>query len=140
MSGIVEDILSITDDILGLRDELGAIKHPVFILTRTWSGTERGDGAPTDMTTQILPTPYVVDLSHNLNIREGGTIRQGDVLVKHISKQSYATEDLIDCSVPNKLTEKYYFINNKLYTVVSVTSDYVYWNVLLRASSKKKVY
>lgn len=140
MSNIVNDILGCTDDILGLRDDLGAIKHKVYILTRTWTGRELGSGTPKDEIVQILPTPHLVDYSHSLRIREGGNIREGDILVKSLSKQTYTEESMIDCSVPNKKTEKYYYINGRLYNVISVTSKYVTWNVQVRKAAKQKVY
>lgn len=140
MSGIVSDILSITDDILGLRDDLGALKHPIYILTRTWAGQEIGDGAAVDSSAQILPTPYLVDYSHSIKLREGGAIREGDIVLKMISKQSYPNEDQIDCSTATKKIEKFYYINGKMYEVISVTSEYVYWNVHLRRTAKQITY
>lgn len=134
---IVDDVLSITNDILGLRDELGAIKHHVYIFTRTWPET-KGIGIPVDTEVQVLPTPFLQDYSQDLRVREGGNIRQGDIILKHISKQAYPTEDLIDCSVSNpKTMEKYYKINNRLYEVINVKQDYVYWNVQVRKTIKK---
>lgn len=140
MSGIVEDLIGCTDDILGLRDELGAIKHEIYILTRNWTGEELGAGTPSDSISKILPTPYLVDYSHSLRLREGGNIREGDILLKTISKQSYPNESDIDCSVDDKKTEKYYYINGRLYNVISTTSHYVYWNVLVRKAAKQKTY
>lgn len=137
--GIVDDILSVTDDILGLRDDLGAIKYPIYILTRTWSGQERGSGEASDTIEQMLPTPYLVDLSHNLNLREGGTLKQGDLLLKMISRNKFKEDD-INCSVTNKNIEKFYFIKNLLYEVISVTEHYVYFNVQIRKATKQKVY
>lgn len=140
MSSIVDDILECTDDILGIRDELGATKHLVYILTRVWDGSERGDGNASDTTIQIKPSPQIVDYSHSLRLREGGKIREGDIVLKHLSKQTYTEESMIDCSVDDKLTEKYYYINGRLYNVIDITSDYVYWNVHVRKASKQKIY
>jgi hypothetical protein len=137
--GIVDDILSVTNEILGLRDDLGAIKHPIYILTRIWSGQERGSGAPTDSVQQILPTPYLVDLSHRINLREGGSLKQGDILLKMLSKQKYS-EAQINCSVSDAKTEKWYYFNGLLYEVVSITEEYVYFNVQVRKATKQKVY
>lgn len=140
MSGIVTDILSITDDILGLRDDLGAKKQNVYILTRTWDGSELGDGTPSDVAVQILPTPHIVDYAHSLRLKEGGNIREGDIILKHLSKQTYTDESMIDCSVSDQVTEKYYYIDEKLYTVIHVKSDYVYWNVHIRKAAKQSTY
>lgn len=141
MSNIVEELIGCTDEILGLRDEIGATKSKVHILTRVWSGVEVGDGTPSDTIEQILPTPYIVDLSYNSRLREGGAVKEGDVMLNHISKQSYKDEDFLrlknlDC----KKTEKFYYLDGKLYNVIHVKSDYVYWNVHVRLTSRQKVY
>jgi len=137
MTGIVDDILEITDDILGIRDDLGAEKHSVFIFTRTWSGSRLGEGTKTDSQTQILPTPALIDHSHNLRLKEGGRIRQGDIMVKYISKQSFPDESVFDNSTSGKNIEKYILINNRLYTVINIVEEHVYWNIQVRKTSKK---
>jgi hypothetical protein len=137
--GIVDDVLKNVDSILGLRDDLGAIKHPIYILTREWSGNEPGSGTPTDSTQQVLPTPYLVDLSHSLRLREGGNLKQGDLLLKMISKKTY-NEKQINCSVENQNQERWYYINGLLYEVISITEEYVYFNVQVRKASKQKTY
>jgi hypothetical protein len=133
---IVDDVLSVTDEILGLRDELGAIKHHVYLVTRVWP-SEKGLGVYAETIEQILPTPYIRDYSQDLRIKEGGNIRLGDIILKMISKETYTMESMIDCSVPDKRTEKYYKINGRLYEVISVTEDYVCWNVHIRKTIKK---
>lgn len=133
---IVDDVLSITDDILSIRDQIGAVKEPVYLLTRTWT-EKKGVGQYSDMTETIYPTPYVVDYSHKLSVKEGGAIRQGDIILKHISKQRYSKESMIDCSVDSENKEKFYLIKNRLYEVISVTQDYVYWNVQIRKTIKR---
>ena len=140
MSSIVDDIKNGLDDILGLRDEIGAIKYPIYILTRTWTGEELGEGVPSDSISQILPSPYLVDYSHSLRIVEGGNIQKGDLLLKMVSKESYPNESDVNCSSDNQNIEKFYFINDNLYNVKSITSDYVYWNVLLTKTGKTKTY
>lgn len=138
--GIVDDILSVTNDILGIRDDLGAIKHTVYILTRVWSGLERGSGTPSDSITQVLPTPYVVDLFADIRLKEAGRVREGDILIKTISKQSYPTEDTINLSVNNNKTEKFYYINGKIYEVVHIKQDYVYWDIHARQTIRQNTY
>lgn len=140
MTGIVDDVLSVTDEILGIRDEIGAVKRPVFILTRTWSGTKIGDGAPSDVAVQVLPTPNVKDLSLDYRVREGGAIQSGDMLIKNISRESYPTEDHVNCTTDAKNLERWYYIDGKLYEVINVTRKYVTWYVQIRKSSKQKLY
>lgn len=138
MTGIVDDVLSVTDDILGLRDELGAVKKPIYIVTRTWSGAKRGEGTYTDSKVQVLPSPYLVDLSHSLRVREGGALKQGDLIIKMISKQKYS-EAQINGSVDAPNLERWYYIGEYLYEVISVTEEYVYFNVQVRKTSKPKI-
>jgi hypothetical protein len=78
--GIVDDILAISNDILSIRDEIGAIKHHIFIMERKWTEA-RGKGSFVDTKTQILPTPYLVDYSHDLRLKETGLIKQGDLII-----------------------------------------------------------
>jgi len=137
--GIVDDLLPLTDGILGLRDDLGVAKKPVYILTRTWSGAKRGEGLPTDAQVQVLPSPRIVDLSHSLRVREGGAIRQGDLILKMISKQSNVRAD-IDGTVTGDNLERWYHIEGSLYEVISVTERHVDFNVQVRKTSKQKFY
>lgn len=137
---IVEDVLSVTDSILSIRDEIGAVKSPVFILTRTWAGGEVGKGLPTDSLAQILPSPHIVDFGHDLRVKEGGAVKQGDLILKSISKQSYPLESDVDCSTDGEGIEKFYFINNRIYEVVHAKSRYVTWQVHVRKTIKQKTY
>ena len=135
---IVSDILENIDSYLGLRDELGAIKEPIYILQRKWD-SEKGLGLPVDTQAQILPTPQLVDLSHSLKLTEGGTVKQGDIILKMISKKSYPLESDVNCYVDDEVTEKWYLIKGETYEVISVTQDYVWWNVHLRKTIKNKL-
>ena len=140
MTGIVEDILEDVDDILGIRDDLGAKKDNVYILTRTWTG-QIGRGSAVDVAVQMLPTPYVKDYSHSLKLSNNGSIKQGDLLIRMISKKTYTAETDIDLSVANPdTTEKFYYINGRLYNMINIVESYVTWNVLVRKASKQTLY
>jgi hypothetical protein len=138
MAGLVDDILETIDDILGIRDELGALKHPIYILTRSWP-EKKGKGEPQDVIEQILPSPNLVDLTERKVVKEAGTTGQADIIIKMVSKNKYV-ESEIDCSVDDDKTEKWYYINGKLFEVVGVTEDYVYFNIMLKKTLKNKVY
>lgn len=126
---IVDDIP--TNDILGIRDDIGAALKPVYLVTRTWSGGEPGDGTKADVVVQILPTPRVVEFKHDIRILQGGLFQEGDVLLKGISKETFPTEDLVDGSTSAQNIEKFYRIGNtELYRVKSVVEKFVTWNVL----------
>lgn len=139
---IVNDLIDGLDDILGIVDDIGAKKHDVYILTRTWEGPRIGQGEKTDIIDQVLPSPHLVDFSHNINVKTGGAIDSGDIMLKMISKESYPEKEMIDCSVdklePNSdMVQRYYYIDGRLYEVKSVVSNYVTWNVLLKHTNKK---
>jgi len=121
-------------------EELQVYRHLVYILTRTWSGERIGAGDATDTKAQIDPNPYLKSYDHDLRIREGGNIKQGDVLAKFIPKEVYANESEVDCSTSEANVEKFYYMNDRLYQVISVLDGYVYWNIHLRKSSKQDTY
>lgn len=133
--GIIDDLLPITNDILGVRDEIGAVIHPVYLLTRTWAGGSVGDGAATDTQVQVLPTPSIKSISHNLPALQAGVYQVGDLILSHISKQSFPLEDVVACKSASTAVELFYKINNKLYQVISVKESYVTWEVHIRKVS-----
>ena len=135
---LVDDIRGNADEILSLRDQIGAVKKPVYIYTRVWA-TTKGVGDSAETFTQVLPSPRIVEFQHDLRVREGGNVRQGDIMLKNISQESYPDEVNVDCSTDSDLLEKYYCIDGWLYEVVSVNRKYVTWNVLIRKTSKNRV-
>lgn len=142
--GIVNSVIDGLDSILGVVDDIGAVKYPVYIITRTWQG-RKGIGTPEDEFEQILPTPHQVNYSQDIRTKTGGAIEAGDILLTMISKERYPSQKLIDLSIDRedetpKTMERYYFINDTLYEVKNVRSKYVCWNVLLRAVNKREVY
>lgn len=129
---IYKDLIGDIDSILGVRDDIGAELKHVYLVTRTWSGMEIGDGTSTEVVTQMLPTPRIVELMDDYRIREGGAFQQGDVLLKMVSKQSYVARTDVDCFSNNPSVEKFYRINDIDYRVINVQEKHVTWNVQLR--------
>lgn len=134
---IVDDILPDTDDLLSIRDDIGAALKEVYIVTRTWSGEELGAGQPSEIKERMLPSPHIVEFSHSLRIREGGAVKQGDILLKMVSKNKYPNLSDVDLSGLPLNVEKLYEVGGKLYRPISVTERYVTWRVLLRPISSK---
>jgi hypothetical protein len=127
------------DGILGVRDCIGAALHPVYIVTREWSGEQPGDGNSSETEEQILPTPEIKDYGHDLRLTEGGAIRQGDIILRNISKNQYPNESDLDCSTDGKRNiEKYYLINDRYYTVIHIKEDYLVWHVHLRKRNEER--
>lgn len=130
--GLITDLTAIADSLYGIRDDLGAAIHTVDILTRTWSGSAVGDGRAFDTTENLLPTPALKNLSHDFQAQAAGTVQQGDILLKGISKQSWPNEDVLYLKSTTPAVQKFYLINNKLYQAISVVESYISWDVQIR--------
>lgn len=135
--GVVQGVLENVNSILGLRDSLGAALKDVYFVTRTWSGSELGAGSKTDTKVKMVPSPRVVEFKQDARIVEGGAIKQGDILLKMISKQSYPTETYVDGRSNVANIEHLYEVGGVLYRVVNVTEKHVTWTVLLRKLSSR---
>ncbi len=136
----IADIIDAAHDAFEARDDIGAIKAEVYLMTRTWSGDRIGDGTASEVKVRFLPTPNIVDLSHDMRLSESGVIKQGDIILKSISKLSYPNENDIDCIVTDKITEKFFEVGGYLYKVVHVKSNYHAWNVHIRRLSNQTRY
>ena len=143
---LVSDFQGLQDDILSIRDDLGAQKHLVKILKRKGSAVDSelddfNSVDPVDtIELEILPSPRIVDYSHSLRMKEGGKIRQGDLIVKMISKNAFPGRSTIDGTSADPSETFYYLVNNELYTVVNVTEDYTWWNVHIRKANNQTLY
>jgi hypothetical protein len=140
MTDFIEDIKAIANDALQAVDEIGAIKSYVYQITRTWTGSEPGDGTATEIKTQILPTPLIYDLSHDLRLVEGGIFKQGDLILRMISQYNYPNENDVNCFSNDSKIEKFYEIDDDLYQVINVRKDYATWNVHVRRLSDQTRY
>lgn len=138
MSGIVDDLRDCTNDILGIRDDIGAELKKVYIVERIWSGKELGDGTSRESKTQILPSPRIVEFNHNLRITEGGAVKQGDILLKMISQQTLPKKQDVEFTDVSKNVEKFYEIDGRLYRPVTATERHLTWSVLVRPLSTNK--
>lgn len=107
------------DCILSVRDDIGATIQPSFIVTRTWSGDRVGDGHFTDETCQILPSPEIVDLSHDLRVQNGGTYKSGDLILKTINKQTYP-EEMLRTDTGKETVEKFIKVGTHFYRTVHI--------------------
>lgn len=133
--GIIDDLIPNMDEICGIRDDLGVALKEVWIVTRTWSGSAPGDGTKTDVRVRMLPSPRVVEFLDEYKLREGGAVKQGDIMLKMISKESFPTRESVDCSTSSKSVEKFYEVGGFLYRVIAVREKHVVWQVQLRRVS-----
>lgn len=132
MKNLVESMQGCSDAIFGIRKCVGAALKPVYIVTRVWSGRSPGEGTVVETVDEILPVPGIKDLAHDRRVKEGGTAKEGDLVVYHVSKNRYPTEDLIDCRTPAKNIEKFYRIGTELYRVFHIHERYLSWDIWIR--------
>lgn len=137
---LIEGLKLNLDSVLGVRDTIGATLHKVYLITRTWSGKQPGEGQAIDQSVQIKPTPGIKEYAHDLRLVEGGAVKQGDIILRGISKHIYPNETFLDGRTGNKSVEKFYLINDRLYTVINIKENYVTWDVQLRKLSNQTRY
>lgn len=137
MSRLIDGLRANVNHILSQRDALGAALKDVYLVTRTWSGVELGDGTATEVKVKMNPSPRVVEFKHDMRLVEGGAVQQGDVLLKMVSKQTFPTQSLVDGSSATATKEALYEIGGFLYRVVNVRERHLTWNVLLRRLSQQ---
>lgn len=131
--GIIDSLLEVADDILSVREDIGAAIHLVYKVTRTWSGDSAHEGTYSDTKVKIDPTPGFRDLSMDIRALEGGTVQRGDILIQKISKASYPDKSEVSLECPEGNVERFYEIDNKLFRVIHVRESYIYWDVHVRA-------
>lgn len=130
--GLLDDLREDIDDVLEVRDDLGAALAEVFLVTRTWDGGELGIGDCEELRVQMLPTPRVVRLNYARKLQAGGETDSSDIRLKMVSRESYPERDDVDCSVDNQAEEKFYEVDGDLYRVIDVELRHVTWSITLR--------
>lgn len=133
----LDDLRADLNPILSIRDDLGVALKPVYLVTRNWTGEEIGDGTYSDIAVRVAPSPRVVEFFNNFTIKEGGAVQQGDLLLKMISKESYPTQNRIDCTTELANQEKFYKVGVHLYRVIMVKEKQLVWEVQLRKVTKQ---
>lgn len=90
---IIDSLVSVVD---AIRGDLSAVAgdHPyrLYRVVRTWSGTERGEGAATEVETEIVPRPVIMP-SVRYAMEPGGRQDDGDLTATEISL-GYSESDL----------------------------------------------
>ncbi len=118
-------------------EDLEIFRHRVYILTRTWSGVRIGNGVKTDTTVEVSPVPYIKTYDLDIRLRVGGVIKAGDIIIKYMSKDDYPDLSFLETVTNIRNVQKFYKIDNKLYTAVGTSDGYAYWNIHLRKTNKK---
>lgn len=135
MSNLVESMKACVDSILGIRTKVGADIQKVYIVARTWEGPAVGEGSMWESTEEVTPTPGVKDHSHSLRVTEGGSYKEGDLIIHQISKHRYPLESDVDCSSSHPLIEKIYKVGDYYYRVIHVRESHLTWDVHVRRLS-----
>jgi len=134
---MIEELRENINSILTLRDDLGAAKAPVYLVTRRWSGSEPGDGEYRDTEVPVLPSPAIQQYTDDIRIKEGGAIQQSDIKLRWVSRQSFPVKSEIDGTTDDQAVEKLYRVGDVYYTVIAVEERLLCWHVLLRRKSKQ---
>lgn len=132
MSGIRESLTHCIDDILGVRDCIGAALADVSIITRSWTGQRVGDGSFTDVVEPLRPTPQIKDYGHDVRVTEAGAVKQGDLLLIGISRNKYPTEASLRTDVKSVREEKMIQVGKHFYRTIHVKEKLVTWDVQIR--------
>lgn len=125
-------LLDCVDEILGIRDCIGAALAPVSFVTRSWSGARVGDGEFSDDETEMKPTPMIKDYSHDIRLQQGGAYKQGDLILKGISKNLYKLESDLRTDTGEKTVEKFIKVGSNYYRTIQVKENLVTWDIQVR--------
>lgn len=132
MSGLISDLTKVANDILGVRDTIGAAIHKVYIVKRTWTSGEVGSGTPVESVSTVKPSPGLKNLDHDFKEMAAGAAQVGDIILYGVSKQNYPTRSMVAFDDLTIGVEKFYRIDGKLYSVVSVVEKYITWDIHVR--------
>ena len=122
--GLLDDIEGSVADALSVKDDLGLKKANVYFY--------RKEDDEEDATwKQILPTPSIKDFSHDVRLLEGGSVQQGDLILRGFPRSLYSESDL-ETATEEGTTTLYWVINDRPYTTVSIVKKMLTWNVQVR--------
>ncbi len=112
----------------GIRERVG-YKQKVYIMTRQWD-SEVGLDDPTDTVIRVIPTPGIQDLGHRRMVMPHGDSITGDIVLKGIAFDKFTEKELGNIG-QDELTERFYLIDEKTYSINRVTQSMVSWSVVL---------
>lgn len=120
------------DSVLSIRECMGAQLSDVHLITRTWSGERVGDGIFSDEVVKMSPTPKIKDYSHDIRVSEAGAVKQGDLILVGISRNSYPDEKLLRTEVDSIKQEKMIKVGRHFYRTIHVREKLVTWDLHIR--------
>lgn len=108
---LVDDLVPVVDDIRrSLFDgsgNLGVRASDVHVVVRTWSGTRRGEGTPTDAVTVLDPTPRIVGIGPDGRLRPAGLEEEGQIALTQVSLV-YAESELYRADESLALNQEFF--------------------------------
>lgn len=82
---LTDDLVELADDLRDIYAELGARPFRAFVVMRTWAGARAGEGAMTEVVTEILPPPAVLVAGLRGDLRPAGLDEEGDIVLSEVS-------------------------------------------------------
>jgi hypothetical protein len=132
MSDLKSSLLKCIDKILEIKEGVGADIEKVDLITRTWSGERVGDGSFIDLLERMKPLPCIADVSHDVRVTASSSVKQGDLLLKSISMNSYPDEKKLRTDTGIRNVEKFYKIGEHYYRTIHIKKNLVTWDVQVR--------
>ena len=132
MSNLRASLTKCIDSVLGICESIGADIKKVEIITRTWAGERPGDGTFEDISEGMNPLPCIKDLSHDVRVTEGGAVKQGDLILTGVSRNTYPEEDSLRTDTGTRNVEKFYKIGDHYYRTINIKERLVTWEVHVR--------
>jgi len=136
-SDLVQSLIDASDDILKIREDIGALKALVYRVTRRWTGTRPGEGHAVDNRRKMFPQPGIRDYSQDVRLVEAGYVKQGDLILTNISKKRYERADL-DGSTAGRNIEEFWEVDGRLFRTVNVKEKLVTWDVQIRPLTRSQ--
>lgn len=118
LDNLIDDLLPTVDELRGgLNEDFGTRQYVVSVVTRAWSGVERGDGEYTDTYLTIEPNPLVKIFApsrgpHYVYMPQG-TTEEGMIKISEISLANYVEADLTGGDL-DKVTEVFWLLEENL--------------------------
>lgn len=139
-TNIRDDLIVCVDDARAVVDDCGLRQHDMKVRTRTWAGTQAGDGVVTETDITLTPRPRLRLPENEQWLNPAGEYEQGDLLIDRVSAR-YTRAELGDPeAVSAGNIEAYWVITERgsvtpeeeLYDVVSTEKQNFQWRVHLR--------
>jgi len=124
-------LLDCIDSVLSVRECIGAQLADVSIITRTWTGSRVGEGTYTETVNEVHPAPEIKDYSHDIRVTSAGAVKQGDLLLKGISKNQF-DEATLKTTTSAKNIEKLIKVGNHYYRTIYIKENLVTWDIQVR--------